>query len=146
MDPGALIWRLAGGMLVLASASTGLMQAGVLGEPLFSSDAAIRWSAGFLAFVVALLGILLLLHGRHLHAGWRSACERADEGRHCANIADAETDPLLLLDTSVSGGRTAIAAFLILRARERREERTALALRRQTRRTSGHSTFSKVQL
>lgn len=123
MIAGALLWRFAGAGILLASAATGFMQAGPNGMPWGEVGSALAWSLGLLCFVLACLGTLLLIHGPELRTRLSGKLAEVSKTReHSISVeptveGQADLDPLMFLDP-VFGGRTAMAAYLILRAQQ----------------------------
>lgn len=126
MIAGPFVWRIAGSILLVAAAGTGYMQAGATAVQATSLGAAASWAGGLIAFALACLGLLLILHGPTLRRRWKADCERAASAREMMapprsdhGDAQPELDPLLFLDPGLGGGRMAMTTFLILRAQQR---------------------------
>lgn len=123
MITSALLSRLAGGMLLLVSAGTGIIQAGAMSPSKTGFVAALSWAGSLVAFFAACLGILLLVYGPRLRQRWTAGCEAASkarsmmaESRAAQSNPHPEIDPLIFLDPGLGGGRMAMTTYLILRA------------------------------
>ena len=80
-------------------------------------------SLALASFVLACLGLLLIIQGARLRDGWVSACKRAERDRTALKrdgqkSAVTEIDPTVLWDPGLGGGRLALSTFLILRAQQ----------------------------
>lgn len=121
----SLSWRLTGGVLLFASTGAGFIQASDTAAAWKNLGAAASWAGGLIAFALACLGLLLLLHGPRFRRRWQAACDGAAQARvaHPADrtagkIGRQELDPLIFLDPGVGGGRMAMTTYLILRAQQ----------------------------
>ncbi|MCI4655108.1 hypothetical protein [Sphingomonas aquatilis] len=123
MIAGALLWRFAGAGILLASAATGFMQAGPSGRPWGDVGSPLAWGLRLLCFVLACFGTLLVIHGPALRTRLSGKLAQASKARERSISVEptaerpADLNPLMFLDP-LFGGRTAMAAYLILRAQQ----------------------------
>lgn len=123
MNGRDMAWRL-GGLLALAAAGgASLLHRSVpatrVGGPVSSLD----FVLGLCSFVVASLGVLLLVRGARLRDGWVRACTARRHARGGGDapepIAEDErawTNAIAAYPCALAGGRVAITVFLADRA------------------------------
>lgn len=118
-----IVWRL-GGLLALAAAEgTSLLHQSVLAAHINGPASSLEFVFGLCSFVLASLGVLLLIQGAKLHDSWVRHCKARQDARSAerASEIDAQNDQAWIGTISadpraLAGGRVAIAVFLADRA------------------------------
>lgn len=128
MSPRDTVHRLVGVSILLGAGASTLLHREVWLAHASGPATGLEAALGLLTFVLASLGVLLIIGGARLRDGWKRDCDRAARRRERRikpdkGPVDAEAEHRRIMMAAVdsmafAGGRAAIATFLVMRARQ----------------------------
>lgn len=141
MNRRDMAWRLGGLVALAAAGGTSLLHRSVLATQVNRPASSLEFVLGLCGFVLASLGVLLLIQGAKLRDGWVRACDTQQQARGGDRTAATDAEDAQAWKTAaaadpyaLAGGRAALAVFLADRANRAAAGRTTASHPADTRR------------